>query len=112
MGAPAGGGIQQRNPVMVLVLSMVCPILAIMNVMGFFADLEKAAPESANKFAWWMLLIPIYGIILFFTKLMPWVADAKRKYGCNPPQNIVMYLFLSPYAFAVDLNEIGAKMGG
>jgi len=114
MAAGGGGAIQQRNPVMILLISMICAPYALIAIIGMFGDLEKAAPESQNKFAWWMLLIPIYGIILALTKLPAWVGDAKKKYNCpNPnPMGVVMYFFLSPFALATDLNEIGAKMGG
>ena len=52
------------------------------------------------SFPWWMVLIPIYGMVVL---LPPEVANAKRIVGSTEPvRSPVLYFFVGLYALAAD----------
>ncbi len=111
MGGGGGGGArgpvgQIRNPVMVMIISYICFIYAVLQLLAMMGELK--AYLQKDEIVPWHLLIPYYNIYLLVIKVPAWVREAKQKAGCaNPePMNIVMYLFLGLYALPADLNEV------
>jgi len=95
---------------MVLVISCVCCLYGILQYMQMGTELKSALPDS--KFVWWHLFIPIYGYYVGWILLPAEVARAKQALGIQkPPQNIVLYILLGPFAFATDMNDIAQRLG-
>jgi hypothetical protein len=77
-------------------------ITSIIKMVGEINSVTK------NNFAWWMTLIPVYGIAILLPQE---VAKAKQAAGVQEPtRSLVMYLFLGLYALAADVNDIAARM--
>ena len=69
----------------------------------------KSVTKNAN-FAWWWVIIPIYGIYWMVILLPQEVANAKRTVGAQEPtRSPVLYFFVSLYALASDVNDIAAR---
>jgi hypothetical protein len=107
-GGAAGAGPvgQTRNPVMVLVISMVCCFYGIYQLFTMIGELKAYTKDESLPI--WGLLVPGYGIYLMLIKVPELVGKAKQMAGSRKrePMNIVLYLFLSYYALAQDLNEV------
>ena len=113
MGAPGGmmggggGGFrgQTRNPVMTLVLSMVCCFYGIFQLWTMLNELQQYTKDE--NFKPFYMFIPLLGLYFMLIKVPEQVAKAKQMAGSrNPPASIVMYIFVSYYALAKDLNEV------
>ena len=69
----------------------------------------KSVTNNAS-FAWWWVLIPIYGIYWMVILLPQEVANAKRAVGAQEPvRSLVLYFFVGLYALASDVNDIAAR---
>ncbi len=109
---PAGtGGMgpvgQDRNPVMVLVLGMVCCVYAIYQFFTMIFELNKFLQRPAVNII--MLFIPILGYIEIW-KMAGILLEAKQLAGVQNPTvaHPILYLFVGQYFMAGDLNEIWA----
>jgi hypothetical protein len=112
--APAGGrgpiG-QTRNPVMVLVIGMLCFVYAIIQLWQMTNELKAfRGKDDINPI---FFFIPILGLLHMWA-LPPKILEAKQMAGVPNAQvsHPVLYLFLSPYFLALDLNEIWQAAGG
>ncbi len=62
------------------------------------------------SFAWWWVLVPVYGIYWMVLLLPAEVANAKRAVGApEPVRSAVLYFFVGLYALASDVNDIAAR---
>jgi len=63
---------------------------------------------EAENFKPWHMFIPLLGIYFLWVKVPEQVGKAKQMAGSRNPQasGIVLYIFLSYYALAKDLNEV------
>jgi hypothetical protein len=112
-GGPMGGGPmvagakgQTRNPVTTLVISMVCCLYAIYQMWTMLNELQ--AYTNDQEFKPWYMFIPFLGYYFLWIKVPEQVTKAKQMAGSRNPQagGIVLYIFISPYALAKDLNEV------
>jgi len=114
MGMPGGGGPmgptgprgQERNPVMVLVLGMLCCIYGFIQAWSMLNELKEFTRDE--DFKPFFMLIPFLNYYFLWIKVPEQVRKAKQMAGSrNPePQSIVLYIFLFPFALAKDLNEV------
>jgi hypothetical protein len=81
---------------------------AYFGFVSLFKMLSEIKSVTNNaSFAWWYLLIPIYGIVIL---LPAEVANAKRTVGAQEPvRSPVLYFFVALYALASDVNDIAAR---
>jgi hypothetical protein len=117
-GVAAGGGAggpvgQTRNPVMVLLISMICFIYYLLSMFKMVEELQNYTGGGPNAFPGWHLLIPYYNLYLMFVKMPKWVTEAKTKAGCSNPNSMggFMYFLIAPYALAADLNQVWNPRG-
>ncbi len=62
---------------------------------------------NSPDFAPWMAFVPCLNIYFFVVKVPAEMTKAKQMAGVqNPTKSVVLYLFLSPFALASDLNDI------
>jgi hypothetical protein len=127
MGAPGGGGPmgygapggmapgggsrgETRNPVMVLVIGMVCCFYAIYQMWQMLNELQAYTRDE--EFKPWYMFIPLLNYYFLWIKVPEQVTRAKQMAGSRTPQaqGIVLYIFLAPYALAKDLNEVWDPM--
>jgi hypothetical protein len=114
VAAPAGGRGPigtTRNPVMVLVIGMLCFVYAFIQIWQMVNELKAfRGKDDINPI---FFFIPILNIIQIWN-LPPKILEAKQMAGVPNPEVVhpVLYLFLSPYFLAVDLNEIWQAAGG
>lgn len=96
-----------RNPIVVVLLSMICFIYAIIAFFGMLGELKAFRKKDDINVI--LFLIPILNIIETL-KLSEKVSDAKKMAGCANPEaaSPVLYLLLGIYFLPVDLNEIWA----
>jgi len=113
MGGPMGGGPgaggpkgQTRNPVMVLVLGMVCCVYALIQCWSMLSEMKEYTRDE--EFKPWFMLIPFLNYYFLWVKVPEQVRKAKQMAGSrNPePQSIVFYILLFPFALAKDLNGV------
>jgi hypothetical protein len=107
-GRPIG---QTRNPVMVLVIGMVCFVYAIIQLWGMLNELKAfRGKDDINPI---MMFVPILNLIMFWN-LPEKVLEAKQMAGVPNPQVVhpILYLLLNSYFLASDLNEIWQAAGG
>ena len=136
MGAPGAAGMPSvRNPLMTLlipmgiivggaivgaILGMIASFLSLVGTLiilggvGFMfysiytmlTELKEVTKDP--EFNWWYVLIPYFGLYFMWIKVPEQVTKAKQMAGSRNPQaaGLVMYLFLSYYALAKDLNEV------
>lgn len=68
---------------------------------------EVKSVTHSEALAWWPLIVPIYQLYFMWVVIPQEVAKAKQMLGSRqPPQNIVLYIFLWHYALASDLNDM------
>jgi hypothetical protein len=114
VAAPGAGGRPigtTRNPVMVLVISMLCFVYAIIQAWGMLNELKAfRGKDDINPI---FLFVPILNLILLWN-LPPKILEAKQMAGVPNPQvqHPVLYLFLGIFFIAGDLNEIWQAAGG
>ena len=101
---------QTRNPVMVLVIGAVCFVYALIQLWAMLNELKAfRGKDDINPI---MMFVPILNLIMFW-KLGEKVLEAKHMAGVPNPQvaHPILYLFLSSYFLAADLNEIWQAAG-
>ena len=114
LGAPGGGmgsggggprG-EMRNPVMVLVISMICCVYGFIQLWSMLSELKEYTRDES--FAPWQVLIPVLNIYFLFIKVPEQVNKAKQMAGSRNPQNagILLYILIPYFALAKDLNEV------
>jgi hypothetical protein len=107
-GRPIG---QTRNPVMVLVIGMVCFVYAIIQMWQMLNELKAfRGKDDINPI---MMFVPILNIIMFWG-LPEKVLEAKQMAGVPNPSvpHPILYLFLNSYFLSSDLNEVWQAAGG
>jgi hypothetical protein len=68
---------------------------------------ELKAVTRNDAFAWWPILVPGYQIYWACILVPQEVTKAKQMVGARAPtRSIVLYIFLFPFAFASDLNDM------
>ena len=60
----------------------------------------------------WAVFVPIYNLIILFTKVLPGMQQAKQRAGAPPARSGVAYFFFWVYAMASDLNDLAAGGAG
>lgn len=112
-GGFGGGGMsnnrprgEMRNPVMVLVLSMLCCFYALFALWSMLSELQNYTNDE--DFQPWHIFVPILGIYFLWVKVPEQINKAKQMAGSRNPQNagIVLYIFIPYFALAKDLNEV------
>ena len=117
MVAMGGGGGQRgpigtvRNPVMTIVISMLCFVYAIIQMWKMLNELKNFRGKDDFKPIFFFL--PILSIIEGL-KMSAVVLDAKRMAGVPNPQvaNQIVYLFFGLFFLPSDLNEIWQAANG
>jgi hypothetical protein len=106
-GSPKG---EVRNPVTTLILCMVCCLYAIYQMWTMLNELQAYTRDE--EFKPWYMFIPLLNYYFLWIKVPEQVTKAKQMAGSRNPQSqgIVLYIFLSPYALAKDLNEVWDPM--
>jgi hypothetical protein len=110
MNQSAGGATgQTRNPVMVLLISLVCAPYALFSIWQMCNELGA---YLGKPIPWWQLFIPILNLIFVFSTLPKLVQEAKQKAGAQKPaMGGIVYFLVAPYALAADLNEVWNPRG-
>jgi zinc-ribbon domain len=68
---------------------------------------ELQAVTRSDQLAWWGLIVPVYNIYFMWFVVPEEVAKAKQQLGARqPPQSIMFYILLWPFALASDLNDL------
>ncbi len=102
---------QNRNPIMVLAISIICGFYAIWQLWQMVNELKAfRGKDDINPI---FFFIPILGLIEMW-KLPEKVLDAKRMAGIPNPEvpQPILYLLLGIYFLPTDLNEIWQAAGG
>jgi hypothetical protein len=111
---PAGGrgavG-KTRNPVMVLLISMLCFVYALIEGLAMLKELMAFRGKTDINLIF--LLLPILNILEIW-KLPAKVLEAKQMAGVHNAEvaHPVLYLFLGLYFLPADLNEVWQAAGG
>ena len=98
------------------IVAQLCQLISLVGLVLYYMPVFQMTNEvrSVTKevpFPVWFFLIPIYGWILWFTKLPAEVAKAKQMVGAQQPvRGLILYLLFVPYALAADVNDIAARM--
>jgi hypothetical protein len=109
-GARGAAG-KTRNPVMVLVISMLCFVYALIEGAAMLKELKAFRGKDDINLIFF--LIPILNLIEVW-KLPAKVLEAKQMAGVPNPQvaHPVLYLFLGLYFLPNDLNEVWQAASG
>jgi hypothetical protein len=97
-------------------LAYLANVFQLVGLVLFYLPLFQMVNEVRSvtretPFPVWFLLIPIYGLILWLTKVPAEVGKAKQMVGATQPvRGIVVYFFFVLYALAADVNDIAARM--
>jgi hypothetical protein len=68
---------------------------------------ELKVVTHSDALAWWPLIVPVYSLYFMWIVVPQEVAKAKQMLGVRqPPQSIVIYILLWPFALALDLNDM------
>ena len=68
---------------------------------------ELKSVTHSEELAWWPLIVPIYQLYFMWVVVPQEVGRGKQMLGVKqPPQNIVLYIFLWHFALASDLNDL------
>jgi hypothetical protein len=93
-----------RNPVMVTVISMLCFVYAIIQILQMIGELKAFRQKDDINII--MFFIPVLNI-LEMLKLSEKVADAKRMAGSTQPAaSGILYVLLGIYFLPTDLNDV------
>lgn len=100
-----------RNPVMVLLISMLCFVYALIEGAGMLKELK--AFRGKDDISLISFIIPVLGWIALW-KLPPKILEAKQMAGVPNAQvpHPILYFFLGLYFLPSDLNEIWQAAGG
>jgi hypothetical protein len=133
--AQPGAGPAQRNAVKTLIVAYVVLLIApsvlgtVLGIIGLGAlsglaglacfivygflmkplILEAQTAANNQDLKWWWQLVPILSIYFDVLKIPELITAAKTQRGIlqqKPTRTIVFYLFLFPYALALDLNDM------
>jgi hypothetical protein len=99
-----------RNPIVVTLLGFVCPFYLLFVMWSTVNELKAFRQrDDINPI---LFFVPILNILLFWS-LPEKVLEAKQMAGIPNAQVVhpVLYLFLWPYFFTTDLNEIFQAAG-
>jgi hypothetical protein len=113
-GVPGMGGTgpkgQTRNPMMVILISMICFLYGIWQYYQMVGELK--AFLNSDEISPIHIFIPVLNILMLF-KLPGWVLEAKRRAGVPNPEvtNILFYWFFGLYFLPKDLNEVWNPSG-
>ncbi|MCU0690134.1 MAG: hypothetical protein MUF54_01905 [Polyangiaceae bacterium] len=114
MGGAAAGAIgpsgQTRNPMMVLLISLICFLYGIYQFYVMLGELRDfLQSDEINPIH---IFIPVLNILMLF-KLPGWVLEAKQRAGVPNPEvgNVILYWFLGLYLLPKDLNEVWNPTG-
>jgi hypothetical protein len=102
---------QTRNPIVVLVVSMLCFVYALIQVWGMLNELKAfRGKDDINPI---LFFIPILGWIQLWN-LPPKILEAKQMAGVPNAQvaHPILYFLLGIWFMPNDLNEIWAAAGG
>ncbi len=102
---------QTRNPIMVLLIGMICFIYAIIQLWGMVSELKAfRGKDDINPI---FLFIPILNIIMIWG-LPAKVLEAKQMAGVQNAtvSHPILYLFFGLFFLPGDLNEVWAAAGG
>jgi hypothetical protein len=107
---PTGPVGKDRNPVMVLVLTMVtCGIYGIIQFWAMFHELKEFRQKDDFNpvMSFIFMFVPVLSLIEMW-KMPERILDAKRMAGAANPgvAHPILYLFLSPYFMPADLNDV------
>lgn len=111
-GAPVGPVGQTRNPIMGVLLSMVCFIYAIMLWFSCVGELNKF--RGKNDINAIFIFIPVLNWITCWG-LADKVKEARQMAGDPNPTDVaggIMFLLLWPYFLPAELNKIWQRAGG
>jgi hypothetical protein len=103
---------QVRNPMMVLILTMVtCGLYGL--VTSYMMLTELKGYLNKEEIVPWHIFVPVLGIIVLVAKAPGWVTEAKQRAGARNQESAgpVMYFLLAPYFFTKDMNEVWDPMG-
>jgi hypothetical protein len=68
---------------------------------------ELRSITRSEELAWWPLIVPLYNIYFMWLLVPQEVTKAKQMLGVRqPPQHLLLYIFLWPFALATDLNDM------
>jgi zinc-ribbon domain len=68
---------------------------------------ELKSVTRGEELVWWPLVVPFYQLYFLAFVVAPQVVRAKQILGVrSPPQPILLYVFLWPFALASDLNDL------
>lgn len=99
-----------RNPVMVTVISMICFVYALIQLVQMLNELKAFRQKDDINLI--MFFIPILNL-LEMMKLSDKVAEAKRMAGSNKPAaSGILYILLGIYFLPTDLNDVWEAAGG
>ena len=89
-------------------IALVGVVLFLYFVIMMLFDLKKVTNDES--FMWWLVFIPCANYYLLWWLVPQQVAKAKQMAGLPDPsaRNIVLYIFLTPFALAADLNDLAA----
>jgi hypothetical protein len=106
-----GGVGKTRNPVMVLLISMLCFVYALIEGLAMLKELMAFRGKQDINLIFF--LIPILNILEVW-KLPAKVLEAKQMAGVHNAQvaHPILYLFLGLYFLPADLNEVWQAAGG
>jgi hypothetical protein len=112
MAAGGAGPVgQTRNPVTILLISLLCAPYALISLWGMLTELKNFLRNDSIQP--WHLLIPYYNMYVLWVQVPKWVTEAKQRAGATNPQSagFIMYFLVAPYALAGDLNEVWNPRG-
>ncbi|HSY24208.1 MAG TPA: zinc ribbon domain-containing protein [Polyangiaceae bacterium] len=80
----------------------------IWNLLQLIAMTNEVKAVTRNEaFAWWPIFVPLYQIYWMWILFPQEVGKAKQSLGIQTPvRNIVLYIFLFPFAAASDINDM------
>ena len=110
-GGARGAAGKTRNPVMVLVISMLCFVYALIEGAAMLKELKAfRGKDDINPI---FFFIPILGLIEMW-KLPAKMLEAKQMAGVQNAQvpHPILYLLLGLYFIPADLNEVWQAAGG
>ena len=68
---------------------------------------ELRSITRSDELQWWPLIVPLYNIYFMWLLVPQEVTKAKQMLGVRqPPQHLLLYIFLWPFALATDLNDM------
>src|ERR1019366_483747 len=112
-------GVMVAGSILSTILAMLVPALSVLGSLVslgggvWFVLLTipmvselKSVTQNANL-QWWPILVPFYSMYWAWMIIPAEVAKAKQLLGVQqPPRPLVLYIFLWPFAFASDINDM------